>query len=204
MQSSLAIDGSLKSLRIIAGTAKGRMLKMPRKDTVRPTADRVKETIFNILGQWLDGERVLDLYAGAGSLGLEALSRGALHATFVERDPDVMLTLAENVKALGFALASTTLLKPMERAVRTLGSQAHSFSLVLADPPYAALAGESILRELDAAGVMPPGARLVLEHDRRETVPLKVGQLEQTDERRFGDTLVSFYVMRAPETDPAA
>ena len=189
-------------MRIIAGTAKGRTLKMPRKDSVRPTADRVKETIFNVLGQWLDGDRVLDLYAGAGSLGLEALSRGAVHATFVERDPDVMATLAENVRTLGFSLASTTLLKPMDRAVRTLGSQAHTFTLVLADPPYAARAGESVLRELDASGVMPPGSRLVLEHDRREVLPPQVGALDRTDERRFGDTLVSFYVARS--ADPVA
>jgi len=184
-------------LRIIAGTAKGRTLKMPRKDSVRPTADRVKETIFNILGQWMDGERVLDLYAGGGGLGLEALSRGASHATFVERDPEVMETLAENIRTLGFAAASTTLLKTADRALKTLGTRGDAFTLVLADPPYAAVAGESLLKDLDASGVMRAGARLVFEHDRREVLPPRVGALERTDERRFGDTLVSFYVARS-------
>lgn len=186
-------------MRIIAGSARGRVLKSPRRGQVRPTADRVKETIFNVLGQWLDGEQVLDLYAGIGGLGLEALSRGAAHVTFVEKDPDVMATLSENIQSLGFGPATTTLLKPVERAIASLGGKAASFTLVFADPPYAAQAGEEILRALDASGVMPRQARLVFEHDRREVLPERLGSLERADERRFGDTLVSFYVARAPE-----
>jgi 16S rRNA (guanine(966)-N(2))-methyltransferase RsmD len=186
-------------MRIIAGSAKGRVLKSPRRGEVRPTADRVKETIFNVLGQWLDGEKVLDLYAGIGGLGLEALSRGAAHVTFVERDPDVMATLVENIRSLGFEAATTTLLKPADRAISSLGGKAATFTLVFADPPYAAQAGEEILRALDASGVMPREARLVFEHDRREVLPERVGTLERIDERRFGDTLVSFYIARGKE-----
>ncbi len=188
-------------MRIIAGSAKGRVLKSPRRGNVRPTADRVKETIFNVLGQWLDGERVLDLYAGIGGLGLEALSRGAAHVTFVEQDPNVMSTLAENIQMLGFGPATTTLLKPVDRAVSSLRGKGASFTLVFADPPYAALAGEDTLRALEASAVMPREARLVFEHDRRELLPERVGTLERTDERRFGDTLVSFYAVRARENE---
>lgn len=184
-------------MRIIAGTAKGRALKPTKKKTVRPTADRVKETIFNVLGQWLDGERVLDLYAGVGSLGLEALSRGAEHVTFVERDQDVMSTLAENIRQLGFAAQSKTLLKPADRAVRSLGGEAQTFSLVIADPPYAAAAGESLLRDLEESKILGPGGRFVFEHDKREVLPERVGQFEQVDQRRFGDTTVTFYEVRS-------
>jgi 16S rRNA (guanine(966)-N(2))-methyltransferase RsmD len=179
-------------VRIISGEAKGRTLKMPRSDLVRPTADRVRETIFNVLGQQLSGERVLDLYAGAGGLGLEALSRGAGHATFVENAREVMPTLAGNVRDLGFASRSTTLLKPVERALPQLAG-GRPFDLVFADPPYAQRALTMVLEGLDAHGLVAPGGTVVLEHDKRESLPERVGSLARTDERRFGDTAVSFY-----------
>ena len=180
-------------MRIIAGDAKGRSLKMPRSESVRPTADRVRETIFNILGQRFDGETVLDLFAGSGSLGLEALSRGAGRATFVEAGRDVMPTLVENVRHLGFGPRATTLLKSVERAVPLLGSSGARFDLVFADPPYAQHALTGLLEQLDAQGLVAPGGRVVLEHDKRELLPERVGGLVRDDERRFGDTQVSFY-----------
>lgn len=184
-------------MRIIAGTAKGRTLKVPRNTEVRPTADRVKETVFNVLGQWLDGERVLDLYAGVGGLGLEALSRGAGHATFVERDRTTMAALVENLQGMGFSARSTTLLKPVDRAVKQLGGAGATFELVFADPPYALCETPALLAALEEAGLVAEGGRLVVEHDRREALPAIVGRLEREDERRFGDTLVTFYARRA-------
>jgi 16S rRNA (guanine(966)-N(2))-methyltransferase RsmD len=187
-------------VRIIAGTAKGRTLKLPKSDAVRPTADRVKETIFNVLGQWLDGETVLDLYAGAGGLGLEALSRGAGRAVFVERDKTVMATLAENIRALGFEAQATTLFKPVDRAVRWLAGQGQTFSLVFSDPPYADEAAASVLEELENGGFVSEGGRVVIEHAKREDPPEKVGSFERTDQRKFGDTVVTFYVRRGSST----
>lgn len=184
-------------MRVIAGTARGRPLKLPRRARLRPTADRVKETVFNVLGQWFDGERVLDLYAGVGSLGIEALSRGAGHATFVERDPDAMAALSDNLRTLGFAAATTTLLKPADRAIRWLGGQGDTFAVVFSDPPYAAEAGESTLRALADAGLVAANGRVIIEHDKRELLPERVGPLERVDERRFGDTTVSFYRLAA-------
>jgi 16S rRNA (guanine966-N2)-methyltransferase len=179
-------------VRIISGEAKGRTLKMPKSDLVRPTADRVRETIFNVLGQRLSGERVLDLYAGAGGLGLEALSRGAGHATFVENAREVMPTLAENVRHLGFTARATTLLRPVERALQQL-SGGTPFDVVFADPPYAQRALTMVLEGLDAHGLVAPGGSVVLEHDKRELLPERVGALVRSDERRFGDTTVSFF-----------
>lgn len=160
---------------------------------MRPTADRVRETIFNILGQWLSGEAVLDLYAGAGGLGLEALSRGAGRAVFVEHDRRVMPVLAENVRALGFAASAETLLSPADRALERLGASKERFALVFSDPPYALHAGAATLEALDRLGLVDPGGRVVVEHDRREELPEQVGELVRDDVRRFGDTLVSFY-----------
>jgi 16S rRNA (guanine966-N2)-methyltransferase len=184
-------------VRIIAGTAKGRVLKVPRNTEVRPTADRVKETIFNVLGQWLDGEAVLDLYAGVGGLALEALSRGAERVTCVERDKIVLATLAENIRALGFAAQASTLLKSSERAIAWLGARAATFSLVFSDPPYASEVGAMTLQSLDKSGVLKDGARIVIEHSRHEALPEQVGSLERVDERRFGETTVSFYALRS-------
>lgn len=183
-------------MRIIAGSAKGRSLKSPKNTDVRPTADRVKETIFNVLGQWLTDEKVLDLYAGIGGLGLEALSRGAIEATFVEQNRTTMDALAENIRTVGFAACSTTLLKPVDRALHQLAKSGASFTLVFSDPPYAAEAGASVLEALDAGGLVAPGGRVVLEHARHEVPPERLGLLERVDVRRFGETEVSFYVRR--------
>lgn len=179
-------------MRIIAGTARGRSLKAPSGHDTRPTSDRVRETIFNVLGQWCDGERVLDLYAGLGGLGLEALSRGAEHATFVESSRHAMPVLADNVRTLGFADRATTLLMPAERALSRLEKEGRSFSLVFSDPPYALHAGTQVLEALTEA-LLPAGGRAVIEHDRRELLPEQAGGLTRVDERRFGDTVVSFY-----------
>jgi 16S rRNA (guanine966-N2)-methyltransferase len=170
-------------MRIIAGSAKGRPLQAPgNAKGVRPTADRVRETLFNVLGQWMDGLAVLDLFAGTGALAFEALSRGAGRAVLVDLDTSIA---AQNAQALGF---DVTLLKlPALKAVEQLGKRGEKFDLVFSDPPYADEVGAEIL-----AAVRPllnPGARVVIEHSKRETMP-EEGRI---DERRFGDTVVSIY-----------
>jgi len=181
------------AMRIIAGTARGRTLRAPAHTSVRPTSDRVRETVFNILGQWLEGERVLDLYAGVGGLGLEAISRGAGHCTFVEQDKVTMAALADNARTLGMADRSTTLLRPVERALRQLTTASASFDLIFADPPYALHQHAALLETLDRDDLVAPGGRVVLEHEKRELLPESVGALRRYDERRYGDTVVSFY-----------
>lgn len=190
--------GYKRSMRIIAGTAKGRALKAPKGLATRPTSDRTRETVFNVLGQWCDGEEVLDLYAGLGSLGLEALSRGAKHATFIESSPHAMAVLADNVRTLGMAGASTTFLLSAARASSRFLKEGRAFTLVFSDPPYAMEAGNTVLEAL-SQGLLAPGGRAVIEHGRREQLAESVGDVVRTDERRFGDTLVSFY-SRATES----
>lgn len=173
-------------------------LKVPRHST-RPTADRVKEAMFNRLGQWLDDEVVLDLFAGSGNLGLEALSRGAREVLFVEQNRQVLSVLRENLETLGFGSQASILPIPVSRAISKLQGKLQ-FSLVFVDPPYEPHILSSVLEQLDQAQLLLPGGRLVAEHEKREHLPEHIGGLRRISEARFGDTLLSFYE-KAKESD---
>lgn len=175
-------------MRVVAGRWGGRRLVAPPGAGTRPTSDRVREALFSILGP-LDGERVLDLYAGSGALGIEALSRGAAAAVFVERDPRAVRALRENLDALGAEAAVRR--ADVARALRDARERAETYSLVLCDPPYRLAAG--LGRELSEAlgPVLAPHARVVTESDRRAPLSLLAPPL--TDERRYGDTLIRIH-----------
>lgn len=160
----------------------------------RPTADRVRETIFNVLGQqFVDGERVLDLYAGTGALGLEAISRGAVSAVLVEADRKVAELCTRNAQSLGFADQVEVVQRPVERVVGWLASQQKSFELIFADAPYALAAGAHVIGWAESHRLLTPQGTLVIEHDKRETLPETQGSMQRVDERAFGDTRVSWY-----------
>jgi 16S rRNA (guanine966-N2)-methyltransferase len=181
-------------MRIVAGTARGRVLKTPAKaDVIRPTADRVRETLFNVLGQWCEGLEVLDLFAGTGALGLEAVSRGASRAVLVDSGREALALCRENAEALGFKAVVEVLASPVDRALVTLGQRKAPFDLVFADPPYALKAGLKVLEGLAANGLLKPGARVVIESDEAEELPETVGALAQVDRRIFGATGVTIY-----------
>ncbi|HZH24589.1 MAG TPA: 16S rRNA (guanine(966)-N(2))-methyltransferase RsmD [Solirubrobacteraceae bacterium] len=176
------------SPRVIAGRYGGRRLKAPPGDATRPTADRVREALFSILGARVPGARVLDLFAGSGALGLEALSRGAQAVTFVERAPAALAALRENLAALGADAA-------VERAealrwLRGASDGARQYDLVFLDPPYrrAAELGAPLSELLPA--VLAPGALVIAECDRRSPLELTI---TATDERRYGDTLIRIH-----------
>ena len=182
-------------MRIVAGTAKGRALAGPKTTSkhIRPTADRVRETIFNVLGQWLEGQAVLDLYAGTGALGLESLSRGASKVVLVDSDREALALCRTNTDTLGFTKQVEILSQPVERSLATLGRRGDKFELVFADPPYAARVVETVLEGLAHHGVVAPGGTVVIEHDKREAAPQAHAGFEQVDQRRFGDTLVTLF-----------
>jgi len=176
------------SPRVIAGRYGGRRLQAPSGDVTRPTADRVREALFSILGERVREARVLDLFAGCGALGLEALSRGARAVTFVERAPAALGALRANVAALGADAV-------VERAdavrwLRGASRGARQYDLVFLDPPYARAAdlGATLSDLLPA--VLAPGALVVAECDRRSPLELTIAQ---TDERRYGDTLIRIH-----------
>ncbi len=174
-------------MRIVGGDLRGRTLRPVPGRTTRPTADRVRQSLFDLLGQRCDGLRVLDLYAGTGALALEALSRGAAHATLVEKDPKAAAVIRRNVDELGCAERTAILREEVARALPRLRGP---FDLVFSDPPYLLRAAQETLDALARLGLVSPQGRVVLERDRREGRPAPPAQFEVLDERRYGDTLV--------------
>jgi 16S rRNA (guanine966-N2)-methyltransferase len=176
------------SPRVIAGRYGGRRIRAPRGGATRPTSDRVREALFSILGARVEGARVLDLFAGSGALGLEALSRGARQVTFVESGPAALAALRGNVAALG-ADAEVVHAEAL-RWLRAASQAARQYDLVFLDPPYrrAAALGAEVSELLPA--VLAPGALVVAESDRRAPIELTI---HATDERRYGDTLIRIH-----------
>jgi len=184
-------------MRIVAGSARGRPLKGPRSSAIRPTADRVRESIFNILGQWFDGQRVLDLYAGTGALGLEAISRGAASAVLVESDARACGVIFHNLAALGYEDRCRVVRGELPQALGELSGE--RFDLVFSDPPYALRAAQATLEALTARRLLAPDARVVLETGRREPLPQAPPALRLADERRYGDTRVLIFQAAPPD-----
>lgn len=158
--------------------------------------DRVREALFSILGS-VEGATVLDLYSGTGSIGIEALSRGAVRATFVEAGKPALAVLRGNLEKLGLLECATVLPMRVEQAARRIAQAELHYDLVLADPPYAGVrdgtAARAIAKVL-ASGRIAPGARIVVEHPSTEPPPeLPGAELEET--RKYGDTAISFYAM---------
>jgi len=185
-------------MRVIAGSLGGRRLVAPPGRETRPTSDRVREALFSILGD-VEGLTVLDLYAGTGALGIEALSRGAEHATFVEQARPALRSLRQNLSALDLAPRSRVLAAPVERVLAAPPWPEKTIDLVFIDPPYAAVGvprrgadlGQSLSRALAAS--LRPGGRVVLEHASADVAPVFSGlQIENT--RTYGDSALSFYV----------
>ncbi len=179
-------------MRITGGRLAGRRLLVPRRD-VRPTADRVRESLFARLGD-LAGRRVLDLFAGSGALGFEALSRGAASVVFVDRSPAVIETLGDNAAALGVT-GAVALRRGEASAVLGRLAGTPPFDLVFLDPPYAGDRLAVALRVLAESRLLAPGALVVAESDRRHP-PAPVKGLAAIDERRYGETLITWFVPR--------
>jgi 16S rRNA (guanine(966)-N(2))-methyltransferase RsmD len=175
-------------MRIVAGTARGRRLAAPAGSDTRPTSDKVRESVFNVLGQFFEGGSVLDLYAGTGALALEALSRGFERATCVEADRRAAEVIERNAAACGFADRLEVLRLPVERAAQRLAPE--SFSLAFVDPPYA-VGPETALAILGR--LLAAGGAAVAEHDARRPPDERYGSLALVDRRKFGTTGISIY-----------
>lgn len=177
-------------MRIIAGSCKGRRLAAPTGPGLRPTSDSLRETLFNILGPSVREAAVLDGFAGTGALGLEALSRGAAHATFVEQDRRAIALLQENIRRCGVEGRSTIVRSEFFRGVADFPPQ-DLFDLVFLDPPYDVKDLEAVASA--AAPLVAPGGRLVLEHSRRRDTPAAVEPLQRTRLVIAGDSALSLY-----------
>ena len=180
-------------MRVLAGAFKGRRLVTPRGATTRPTADQVRLALLDALSASLHGARVLDLFAGAGGVGLEALSRGAAHATLVERDARAVAALATNVRALGVEDRTRVLRADVGRALGRLAVEGLRFDVVFLDPPYDGDLAEETLAALGRGAVTAPGARVVAQHFTKRAPAPAYGALAAFRTRRFGETTLTFF-----------
>jgi 16S rRNA (guanine(966)-N(2))-methyltransferase RsmD len=175
-------------MRVIAGRLKGRRLKAPTWEGLRPTSDKVRETLFNILAPRIAGARVLDGYAGTGAVGIEALSRGAASVAFVERDRRAQALVADNLAHCGVREGYVIIRASVARALADAG--AGPFDIMFFDPPY----DEPVDDVLAAAGArLAADGVLVLEHARRRMSPERLGNLARSREVTSGDSALSFY-----------
>lgn len=182
------------TVRIVGGDFRGRTLKAPRSDAIRPTTDRTRESLFNILAHGypgaVEGRRMLDLFAGTGAVGLEALSRGAQAAIFVEQSIEGRALIQANVEALG--LQGRTKIFRRDAAAMGQCQRLQPFDLVFADPPYGRELGERALASAARGGWLAEGALVMLE-ERSDVVPQLPDSFSSCESRVFGDTTIHFY-----------
>jgi 16S rRNA (guanine(966)-N(2))-methyltransferase RsmD len=186
------MDSAVAAMRVIAGEFKGRRLVTPRGPATRPTADQVRLALMDTLMPWLPGARVLDLYAGAGGVGLEALSRGAAHVTFVERDAQAVRAIQANVKTLGITRRARILRQDAFRAIGTLAKAGERFTIIFLDPPYDEPT-DPVLDRIDRAGLLDPDGILIAQHLTKRPPREASGSLVATRTRRFGETTLTFF-----------
>ncbi|MED4581993.1 16S rRNA (guanine(966)-N(2))-methyltransferase RsmD [Brevibacillus choshinensis] len=180
-------------MRVISGEHKGRRLAaVPGKGT-RPTTDKVKESIFNMIGPYFDGGWALDLYAGTGGLGIEALSRGVDRSVFVERDAKAFAVVKQNLETCRLEGNADLYRMDADRAIRTLATRKQAFDLVFLDPPYAQQKIAEEIRLLQELDLLADGAWIVTEHDVDVKLPEEIGDCVQDRASTYGDTAVTLY-----------
>jgi 16S rRNA (guanine(966)-N(2))-methyltransferase RsmD len=189
----------LGTLRIIAGTLRGRRIRVPSGLAIRPTPDRVREALFSILGGDLDSLTVLDAYAGTGALGFEALSRGASRATFIEADARARNALQRNAADLGVEDRCSLVPGRVESVIPD-AVPGRPFDLVLADPPYGSGSAEPLLEALLHPGMLAAGARVVFQRDRETPAVTPDGPgLALARTAAYGRTCLDFYTVSRPD-----
>ena len=179
-------------MRIIGGEFRGRKLLAVRGVKTRPTSDRIREAIFNILSSKVRDAVVLDLFAGTGALGLEALSRGAHNAIFIESDKNSLSVIRRNVAAIGLEEQATIIKWDIQKNLGCLVVFAGRVNLVFMDPPYAGNLIEPTLSHLHTSGCLQPGALIIIEHSAKEVFCVDQNPYHLEDQRTYGKTLVSF------------
>jgi len=181
-------------MRIISGKFKSRKIDFPKNRLTRPMTDRTKETLFNIVGSFVFGKHVLDLYAGSGSLGLESLSRGAISTTFVDQAPWAKKVIEKNLASLGLSSQGSILMMDILSAVRKLEKSGQGFSLIFVDPPFMKGLVKKTLMRLDASDIVLPFAQVVVGHMWREELPnAELKNLKWVRTKRIGQACLSFF-----------
>jgi 16S rRNA (guanine(966)-N(2))-methyltransferase RsmD len=190
-------------MRIVSGSAGGLHLKVPKGHKTRPTADQVREAIFNILTSrfLLQEVTILDLFAGTGALGIEALSRGARSAVFIDVSPGAQQVILTNLKATGFRQQGRLIRAYAAKGIKIVEEQQLRFGGVFLDPPYKEGLIDKTLRLLASSSILEPQAWIVVEHSHHEEGAETYSSLVLTDRRRYGTTGVSFYQRQSEEAE---
>jgi len=187
-------------VRITGGEFKGLSLRVPR--ALRATEAKVRQALFNILGDAVEGARVVDAFAGSGAIGLEALSRGAAFVAFLESATEAVMAIRDNLTRLGPQVPRTAwrlLHLEVEHGLRTLTGAERPFDLVVCDPPYRSEEGKKALKAVGEYAILAPAGIVVVEHDHRTVLPSSMGPLQQGKRHRYGGTVLSFYHMTSAQ-----
>jgi 16S rRNA (guanine966-N2)-methyltransferase len=180
-------------MRVSGGAIRGFRLRSLRGAVLRPTAEKVKEAIFNVLGPKVIGANVADIFAGTGNIGIEALSRGAAHVLFVERHLPSVRLLKNNLTTCGLTHKALVYTMDASGFLRRAARQSMMFDILYADPPYHTPVAERFLRQLGKSDIMSESGIVVIEHFQKKSLPDKTGCLSVLKRYRYGDTLLSFY-----------
>jgi 16S rRNA (guanine(966)-N(2))-methyltransferase RsmD len=184
-------------MHVIAGSAKGRRLLTPNDQAVRPTSGRVKEALFSIWSARVPNAQFLDLFAGTGAIGIEALSRGAARAVFVESARVPLRLLRQNLDRCGLTARAAVVTRAAAAFLRAPAGAMPSFDLVFADPPYGAPAPEALLSSIAQSAILHSESIVILEHASAASVPEQIGRLVRTRQYRYGDTALSRFDVKA-------
>jgi 16S rRNA (guanine966-N2)-methyltransferase len=180
-------------MRIIAGTYRSRVLKSPKGLALRPTSDRLRETLFNVLGAGISGSRFLDVFAGTGAVGIEALSRGATYATFIENHGPSAALIRKNLASLEISSAVNVICADAVKGLAT-SSTSHQYDYIFIDPPYAATEDYSrVMKHVASSNILAPGGIVIVEHRKTFNIAEACGSLKRVRLLRQGDAALSFY-----------
>nr|WP_314278524.1 16S rRNA (guanine(966)-N(2))-methyltransferase RsmD [uncultured Peptostreptococcus sp.] len=181
-------------MRVISGSARGLKLNTPSDDKIRPTTDRVKESMFNIIQDLVYDSQVLDLFAGSGALGIEALSRGANRVVFSDKSPDSIKIVKSNIEKVKLSNKSLVLNYDFKRCLSKMGSENQKFDLVFVDPPYYKGLFEEVLATIRDNDILNKDGVVILEHDANTKIG-HVDGLEVYKEKKYGITMLTFYCL---------
>lgn len=183
-------------MRIIAGKYKGRRLNTPKDMNVRPTSDRVKESVFSTIKNHIVDANFLDLCSGTGNIGIEALSRGAKKVTFLERNPVSLKLIRQNLNICGIEESATqvqVIAKDVYKGIKTLHNKLETFELIYFDPPYDANLYNQCLTQISETRLLNEAGILLVEHYKKTMLPIEIGLLSYEKQRQYGDTCVSIF-----------
>ena len=183
-------------MRIIGGEFKGRKIKQPLFETVRPTKDRIREAVFNIIADKVPSSNVLDIFAGSGAYGLEALSRGAGKCVFVEKRRQCGVVITENIRLIGAGDRATIMIEDAFNALELFGGDGKKFDLVFSDPPYNKNMGRKTLIMINHYDILKPAGLLIIEHNKNEDIPGVEGDVSIFKQKTYGDISISVFLKK--------